>query len=231
MSFPRQAIVVQARLQSSRLPGKVMREIAGRPLLEHLIDRINLDTIDWPLIISTSSLKYDDPICDFCSVKGIECFRGSHLNVASRYHEVCKKYNLDAFLRISADSPMMDGSLVSQFIGYWRPNLDLLSNIHPRTYPKGQSLEIINSRFYSEHFHDFDSDFDREHVTPYFYRNLKSVRFENITFEENLSQYSLAIDTPEELERFDRFVNSEGDTWIKYNFREILNRYSAQVEG
>jgi spore coat polysaccharide biosynthesis protein SpsF len=147
MSFPRQAIVVQARLQSSRLPGKVMREIAGKPLLENLIDRINLDTIDWPLIISTSSLKYDDPIYDFCAVKRIECFRGSHQNVESRFHEVCKKFNLDAFLRISADSPMMDGSLVSQLIGYWRSTVDLLSNIYPRTYPKGQSLEIINSWF------------------------------------------------------------------------------------
>ena len=84
------------RDRSSRLPGKVMREIAGKPLLEHLIDRINLDTIDWPLIISTSSLNYDDQICDFCAVKGIECFRETHILLDSLH-------SFDLLLKISKE--------------------------------------------------------------------------------------------------------------------------------
>ena len=202
-----------------------MREIGGKTLLKHLIERINLHKVDWPIIICTSTLASDNPIQGFCEDAGVECFRGSHLDVASRLHEACQKYNLDAFLRISADSPMIDGSLVAECINCWNPSLDFLSNIHPRTYPKGQSIEIINSYFFSGHISNFTSDSDREHVTSYFYRNLELARFKKRTLKENLSHYSLAIDTPEDLKIFKCFVNAEGDSWIQYGFKEILQRY------
>lgn len=213
------------------MPGKTLRQIGGKPILKHLIDRIVLSGIDWPMIVCTSTLECDDPIYFFCKKEGIECFRGSHLNVASRFYEVSQKHNLDAFLRICADSPMIDGSLVSDFISLWNSGLDLLTNAHPKTYPKGQSLEIINSSFFTKHLRNFDSDSDREHVTSYFYRNLESVRFKNISFTEDLSKHSLAIDTPEDLERFNHFVKTEGESWVHYDFLKILNRYSKHVEG
>jgi len=125
---------------------------------------------------------------------------------------------------------MIDGSLVSSFINFWDSELDLLTNVCPRTFPKGQSLEIINSSFFSRNLENLTSESDCENVTTYFYRNLASVRYKNIALKEDLSNHSLAIDTKMDLERFSQFVNAENESWIHYDFREILKRYPSILE-
>ena len=217
--------VIQARTGSKRIPNKVLKQITDKPLLQIVIDRIKLRNPTIPLIVCTSDLTADNPISELCSDIEIRCFRGSHLNVASRFYEICKSNNFDAFVRICADSPMIDGALVKSMISHWKPDLDLLTNKSPRSFPKGQSIEIVNRDTFLKSYQYFESDEDFEHVTHYFHRNLDHFRYENIRNTEDQSKISLAIDEPVDLSRFESFAKHYGPDWVELPFNKILEIY------
>ena len=193
--------------------------------MSYTIRRVQSENPSIPIIVCTSDLAADKPITDLCSDLKIECFRGSHLNVASRFYEICKKNNFDAFVRICADSPMIDGALVKSMINHWKLDLDLLTNKSPRTFPKGQSIEIVNRDTFVKSYQYFESDEDFEHVTHYFHRNLDHFRYENIRNTEDQSMISLAIDEPVDLFRFESFVKQYGPHWVELTFDKILEIY------
>ena len=217
--------VIQARTGSKRIPNKVLKKISDKPLLQIVIDRIKLRNPTVPMMVCTSDLTTDNPISELCSDIEIECFRGSHLNVASRFYEICRSNNFDAFVRICADSPMIDGALVKSMINHWNPELDLLTNKSPRTYPKGQSIEFVNRDTFLKSYQFFEGDDDFEHVTYYFHRNLDHFRYENIRNTEDHSKISLAIDEPKDLVRFESFVKQYGPHWVELTFDKILEIY------
>ena len=218
-------IIIQARTGSKRIPNKVLKQITDNPLLQIVIDRIKIRNPTVPIIVCTSDLAADKPITDLCLDLKVECFRGSHLNVASRFYEICKSNNFDAFLRICADSPMIDGALVKSMINHWNPDLDLLTNKSPRSFPKGQSIEIVNRDTFVKSYQYFESDEDFEHVTHYFHRNLDHFRYENIRNTEDQSKISLAIDEPVDLSRFESFAKQYGPEWVELSFDKILEIY------
>ena len=193
--------------------------------MSYTIRRVQSENPSIPIIVCTSDLTADNLISELCSDIEIECFRGSHLNVASRFYEICKSNNFDAFVRICADSPMIDGTLVKSMINHWNPDLDLLTNKSPRSFPKGQSIEIVNRDTFVKSYQHFESDEDFEHVTHYFHRNLDHFRYENIHNTEDQSKISLAIDEPVDLYRFESFANQYGPDWIELPFKKILKIY------
>lgn len=193
--------------------------------MSYTIRRVQSENPSTTIIVCTSELTADNPIAELCLDLKIECFRGSHLNVASRFYEICKRNNFDAFVRICADSPMIDGALVKSMINHWKPDLDLLTNKSPRTYPKGQSIEIVNRDTFVKSYQHFESDEDFEHVTHYFHRNLEHFRYKNIRCSENHSKNSLAIDDPVDLSRFESFAKHYGPEWVELPFDKILEIY------
>lgn len=221
--------VIQARTGSKRIPNKVLKQITDKPLLQIVIDRIKLRNPTIPMIVCTSDLTADNPIAELCSDLKIECFRGSHLNVASRFYEICKSNNFDAFVRICADSPMIDGALVKSMINHWNPDLDLLTNKSPRTYPKGQSIEFVNRDTFLKSYQYFESDEDFEHVTHYFHRNLDHIRYKNICNSEDHSKISLAIDEPVDLLRFESFAKQYGPDWVELSVDTISKIYPKDL--
>lgn len=218
-------IIVQARSSSSRIPNKVLKEVGGKSLLEHTIYRLSIENPQIPIIVCTSNLQSDLPIINICKKININCFRGSLLNVASRYFEICKNSVFDAFIRICADSPMIDGALVKMMTNNWQQSLDLLTNKSPRTFPKGQSIEIVNRTSFLKFYEEFESNDDFEHVTHYFHRNLDRLRYENIRNSEDHSKISLTIDIPEDLLRFESFAKQYGPDWVDLPFDKILEIY------
>jgi len=199
--------------------------VNGKPLLQYVIERLKLKNPNTPLMVCTSDLEADLPIYALCEKLGIPCFQGSHLNVASRFYEISKVGNFDCFARVCADSPMIDGALVRKMINHWKPSLDLLTNKSPRSFPKGQSIEIVNRDTFVKSYQYFESDEDFEHVTHYFHRNLDHFRYENIRNTEDQSMISLAIDEPVDLFRFESFANQYGPDWVKLSFNTILKIY------
>ena len=221
------AVVIQARMSSSRVPGKVIMEVEGKPILLYLLDRLNLADLGLPIIVATSKEDVDQQIFDFCSQYGVECYRGSHLNVVSRFIDIINSYSLDALVRISADSPLIDGFLIKKFIKKMDRNLDLLTNVFPRSYPKGQSVEILKAESLKANYARMVSDSDREHVTQFFYRNDKEFKIlNNLSEEESLSEMSMAIDTKDDLDCFKLLVQTYGESLLKLNCYQLAELYS-----
>ena len=218
-------VVVQARTSSTRLPGKVLKCVNGKPILQYVLERISIRNPKIPVIVCTSDLTDDDAVETLCNNLQIKCYRGNLLNVASRFYDISMNGEFEAFIRICADSPMIDGDLIRTMLEYWTPELDLLTNTAPRSFPKGQSIEIVNRKTFIHAFPKFQAEDDIEHVTHYFHRNLDNYVYKNISNTQNYSDISLAIDEPDDLKNFKKFVSENEKEWFYYSFEKILNSY------
>ena len=169
--------LVQARVNSKRLPRKMIKKINGNSILEILIDRLKLSKKISEIIILTSKHNSDNPIVKICKLKKIRFYRGPLKNVAKRFYDIIKNKNAKSFIRICGDSPLIDHNLIDKAISKFNlKKYDLLTNIFPRSYPKGQSIEIVNSNTYKNYFLLFNNKNHKEHVTTYFYENFKKFR-------------------------------------------------------
>lgn len=227
---PNFLVIIQARTSSSRIPNKVLRKVGVCTLLELTIKRIRIKNPNTSLVVCTSNLQSDFPIYNLCKNINIECFKGSLSNVASRYFEICKSTNFDAFVRICADSPMIDGDLLKLMLENWEYGLDLLTNKSPRSFPKGQSIEVVNRNSFLKLYERFETDDDFEHVTHYFHRNLTQINYKNLRSSEDHSNVSLAIDEPKDLVRFESFVKQYGSKWLELSFEDILKIYPINFD-
>jgi len=217
------AAIVQARLGSSRLPGKVLAEVSGKPLLEYLLERLehaeNLDAI----VVATSDDPSDDPLVSFCAARGTDCHRGPLDDVARRTLDAVNERRLAAFVRISADSPLLDPSLVDRAVALLGDNeADLATNIFPRTFPHGQSVEVFDSDAFRRGAAAMVDAHDREHVTPYFYRHADEFQINSFTHEPDLSSLQLAVDTPDDLGMFASLVGAMSRPHWEYALEELV---------
>jgi spore coat polysaccharide biosynthesis protein SpsF len=202
-------IAIQARVSSKRFPRKVLEKINGRTLIECVIERCT-DT-GFQVFVLTSDDLTDDPLEELLSHKKYSYYRGSLNDVRARYLNFMRKENINQVVRISADSPLIHPDVISQmissakdFIGY-----DIVTNIFPRTYPRGQSVEIV-SRTAFESIRDIPlSEYDKENVTSYFYQNFSKYKIKNFSNVQNLSKVNLCVDTQLDLTKINNFTNSQ----------------------
>lgn len=206
-------IVVAARMNSRRLPGKVLREIAGRPLLQYVVDNLADVEARGPVIVATSTAPGDDPIAAWCAHRGVACHRGPLDDVAARLIGAARAAGSDAFVRISGDSPLIDPALVEQALALFAvTNADLVTNVQVRTFPKGCSVEVIRAGTLAAHLDRFARSDDREHVTAVFYRHPEGARIVNFTSGVAAGDVQLAVDTIEDLHNFERVLSQiDGD--------------------
>jgi len=192
--------ILQARLSSRRLPGKMLLDVRGRVLLGRAINRILKARKVSKLIVATSDHQSDQPIVEFCARERIQCSRGSLDDVADRVREIIEREQARAFVRISGDSPLIDPALVDQAIGYFEiGHCDLVTNVLARTFPKGQSVEVILSETFFQTCKSLVTNHHREHVTKIFYENPQMYRIVSFTSGMDLGHVNLCIDTPEDL--------------------------------
>lgn len=162
--------IIQARMGSTRLPGKSLRSLAGKPALEWLIDRLgNCKKVD-RILVATSTDSGDDPIASFCDRKGISCYRGSESDVLDRYYQAALPYSPEAVVRITGDCPVMDPAVVDDCIALYQaqsnPNT-YVSNCVERTYPDGLDVEVFSFRALEDAWRQARLASEREHVTLY----------------------------------------------------------------
>ena len=197
------AIIVQARFSSKRLPGKVLLKINNRTILEHIYFNLKKINNINSIIIATSKSKSDDLISALCKRKKIEVFRGNLNDVYKRLTSAAKYYGADYIVRVSADSPLINYKIIEDAIN----NIDLskydiITNVLPRTFPKGHSFEIINTRLLENNYNKIKNKSDKEHVTTFFYRNYKKFKIFNILNKnKDLSKYNFCVDTKDDLAR------------------------------
>jgi spore coat polysaccharide biosynthesis protein SpsF len=195
--------IVQARMGSSRLPGKVLKEILGRPVLWHLINRLKQAKLINQIIIATSDNDRDEPIVRFAEENGIACYAGSESDLVDRLYQAAKRCLADAIVRITADCPLVDPVLVDRIIKLYldsKGSLDYVSNINPRTYPDGLDVEIFSFQALKKVWEEVKDPFRREWITTNFFEHPEEYRLGNLEHGEDLSHLRWTLDYQEDLD-------------------------------
>jgi spore coat polysaccharide biosynthesis protein SpsF len=168
--------IIQARLGSFRLPGKVLLDIAGQPMLSRVVSRLRRSALLDGLVVATTLDVSDDSLVEFCRERGYDCLRGSQFDVLDRYYQAAKKLKAARVVRITADCPVIDPLLVDQAVQeFERSGADFLTNRLPppfgRTFPIGLDIEICSFSALECAWQEADQPYQREHVMPYFYED------------------------------------------------------------
>jgi spore coat polysaccharide biosynthesis protein SpsF len=183
-------------MNSRRLPGKPLRDIAGKPLLQWVIESLEHVEGGAGVVVATSTDSRDDALADWCAARGCACYRGSLDDVAGRVLEAARARGAEAFVRVSGDSPLIDPVLVTQAIGMFRRgDVDLVTNVQQRTFPKGNSVEVVRISALESQLTRFGTQDDREHVTSVLYRHPEQVRIVNFASDAPAGQIQLSVDT------------------------------------
>tara|TARA_B100000989_G_scaffold235041_1_gene181846 strand:+ start:972 stop:1598 length:627 start_codon:yes stop_codon:yes gene_type:complete len=197
--------IIQARSSSKRFKNKVMKIVNGKPLISYVINSVKKSKKIKKIVIATSTNKSDDKLVNYLIKNKINFFRGSLSNVAERLLNVAKTYNAQYFVRISGDSPFIDYKVINKAINIKKKlpsKYDLITNIFPRTFPSGMSVEIIKTKSLEKKINKF-SKFDLEHVTPYFYKNYKNFKIRNFKSEKKI-MIKYSIDRPIDINRLNK---------------------------
>lgn len=217
-------IIILSRFNSSRLPGKALLEIKGKPVLKYILERVSQVIDKSNIIIATSSEKTDDPIADFADKEEINCYRGSLNNVSERFLKASQNSGWDYTIRINGDNIFVDTNLLSEMIdlaksGYY----DFISNIDKRTFPKGMSIEIVKSSFYSEQYHKVIGNVNyKEHVMQHLYQSeIGMIKYVYNIQRPEAAGYQLALDDQDDLKRTKFIIKHFTDAHWKYNLAEV----------
>lgn len=221
-------ILVQARMDSSRLPGKVLAPLAGKPMLAYVLDRVLRCKPRLPVAVCTSSRRCDDPIAHFCAARAVDCYRGSHDNVAARCLRAAEHFGFDAFVRVCGDSPLIDPRLIDRAVEIFASRrYDLVTNGLDRSFPAGQTVEVIDLEAFDRGFMRMYSREHFEHVTRYFYERADLFRIFNFTTDRDAAHVKLAVDTPSDLERIEELVASLDRPHWQFGWEDFVDRLVA----
>lgn len=216
--------IIQARMSSTRLPGKVLADICGQPLLKWLMNRIvSVKEID-EVVVATTTNPADDQLQVWLNTESVKCFRGSEDDVLERFYWCAKERAADIIVRVTADDPLKDPGVIRQAITSLinDPNVDYCSNtIHP-TFPEGLDIEVFRFSALEHAFRDARLASEREHVTPYIWKNPQLFFIKEFRWERNLNDWRWTVDKPADLE-FIKNIYMHFRHQPLVSFTEIIN--------
>ena len=203
-------ILVQARTSSKRFPRKILHEIQGKPLILHVIEKLKKSNFKNEIVVSTSIKKSDNELVALLKKNKIKFYRGNLKNVAERLLKTALKQKKNYFVRVSGDSPVIDTNILDRMIRIHNrksyKNYDIITNVFPKTFPKGMSFEIIKRQIIINNL-KFMSDSDKEHVTQYFYNNSSLFRIKNLfNFNEKKYKVDLTVDKKIDLKKIEVYL-------------------------
>jgi len=195
-------------MSSTRLPGKVLIDIQGKPLLEHVVDRVSPSKLINQLVIATTANEKDKAIIDFAQRRGIAYYVGSEDDVLDRFYQTAKIYRVKTIVRITPDNPFKDPEVIDKVVGYYlnhKKSVDYVSNTIKPTYPEGLDVEVFSFTALEKAWREAKLPSEREHVTPYIWNHPELFHVANVENEEDLSHLRWTLDYEEDL-RFAREV-------------------------
>lgn len=226
----RTGIVIQARMSSKRYPGKVLHDVAGKPMLKYTLERLARCDFENQLVLATSVEPTDDALAQYCAQQGVACFRGALDDVAGRFVGVIDQYALDGFVRVNGDSPLLDVELVEGAVrAYASGSYDLVTNVMPRTFPFGQSVEVVRAAAFLEAYAHMQSPEEREHVTKRFYTHHAAYRILNITCDAGYEGLRFCVDDVADMELFSRVVARMDRHQADYKLAELVALYREEA--
>ena len=193
--------IIQARMGSSRLPGKVMLKLDKKnPILYYVLKQLQSSKLLEKLVVATTILDEDDIIEDYGKNLDVDVFRGNVNNVLDRYFNCTKKFSFSTIVRITSDNPLIDPTIVDNMIKQFTSNsYDYLTNAHVRTFPYGTEVEIFSFKALEKAWKNAKKLSEREHVTPYFYNNPDQFKIFNVENSTNISNLRWTIDRKNDL--------------------------------
>jgi spore coat polysaccharide biosynthesis protein SpsF len=228
--------IVQARMTSTRLPGKILMEVLGKPLLQYELERLRkIRSLD-EIVVATTDNASDDLVADFCAMFGAPVYRGSELDVLSRYYEAARLYSADVVVRFTADCPFVDHRISERVI---RRFLDNKNDVDycavdvedaRRPYPRGVDTEVFSMSTLAEAFDEAKLESEREHVTPFIYSRPERYRIWRAKCDEGWGRYRLTVDTPEDFELVKKIIENLYPANPDFTLREIIELLQKKPE-
>ncbi|RXI45892.1 acylneuraminate cytidylyltransferase [Clostridium tetani] len=224
--------IVQARVGSTRLPGKVLKKIWGKTVLEHDINRLKRVKNIHEIVIATTTLEKDNAIVKECERLGVKYFRGSEEDVLSRYYYAAKQNNADIVVRVTSDCPLIDSEVSENVIQYYLDNkerYDYVSNTIERTYPRGLDTEVFSFIALKKAFEEAINKRDREHVTVYIWDNPKIFKLGQCKNNQDHSDLRWTLDTKEDYELirkiYEYLYNKKEMNFDMYTILDLYNKH------
>jgi spore coat polysaccharide biosynthesis protein SpsF len=223
---PRRVAIVQARMGSSRLPGKVLADIHGRPLLARMLDRLaRAEQLD-EAVVATTVLPEDDPVAELCRARGTRAVRGHPIDVLDRYHQAAEAAGAQVIVRLTGDCPLIDPELVDLCVRTYLeadPPVDLVVNRLPwdRSYPIGLDTEVFGREALETAWREAKEPHQREHVVPFLYENPARFTMIHLEADGDYGAYRWTVDEPPDLEAVRRIYAGFGGR-DDFGWRQVL---------
>lgn len=195
-------VIIQARMGSTRLPGKILKDIEGKSMLWHVVNRVRYSKNINKIIIATTINKDDDKVEDFCKTHNIAFYRGSENDVLDRYYQTAKLWDADIIVRITSDCPLIDPEVIDKVICSYlknKHNFNGASNIVKRTYPRGLDTEVISFNTLERVWKEAKKNYQREHVTAFIYERGRMFKLYSVKNDKDLSHYRWTVDEEKDL--------------------------------
>ncbi len=232
-------VIIQARMGSTRLPGKVLMPVSGKPMLWHIVERVKGARGIINVVVATSEKPDNDPIRTFCSENNIQCFSGSEADVLDRYYRAAQHYRADPIIRITGDCPFADPGLIGSLLDlYMGGNYDYVGIatgagaifLDGGRFPDGLDAECFGFPVLERAWKEAIEQSDREHVTPYIWRTEGLFRLGTLKSEEDHSDLRWTVDKREDFEVVSRVYESLYRQDGHFQMDEILNYFSLHPE-
>jgi len=194
--------IVQARMSSTRLPGKVLMPLGGEPLLMTMVRRLQRSKLVGTIVVATTTSAYDDPLVSLCAEYGVPAFRGHPTDLLDRHYQCAISWGADVVLKIPSDCPLIDPAVVDRVIAAFNNgDFDYVSNLHPASYPDGQDVEVMRLEALKRAWREARADFEREHTTPYIWERPQQFSIGNVSLETGRDcsmTHRITVDYPED---------------------------------
>ena len=224
--------IIQARMGSTRLPGKVLQNVGGRTMLAWVVQRTQRATRLDKIVIATTTSPADDAIVAECTRLNVPVFRGDERDVLDRYYRAALKHQADVVVRITSDCPLIEAEIIDQVIRLFEtqyPTVDYAANtLSPRTFPRGLDAEVMSFEALACVWQEDQNPVWREHVTPYIYRNPQQFNLQALSNDVDYSAMRWTVDTPEDLELIRRIYDYFGRN--DFNWRDVLKLMEQHSE-
>lgn len=216
-------VIIQARMGSTRLPGKIMKKIEQKTVIEYVISSLEKSEFIQEIIIATTKNKEDDVIEDKVKKLGKKIYRGSQDNVLERYTFAARENKLDIVIRITSDCPLIDVNIVDSIIKeFIDKKPDYISNTIKRTYPRGMDCEVFSINALERAYRDAESESDKEHVTPYIYKNPDKFKISNYCADEDNSKYRITLDVEEDFEVISFIIKEINNKRLDFSYESVI---------
>jgi spore coat polysaccharide biosynthesis protein SpsF len=224
--------IVQARMASSRLPGKVLADIGGQPMLVRVVERARRAKLLAKLVVATTTDKDDDPIAAVCAERAYDCYRGDSLDVLDRYVQTARRFDAEVIVRLTGDCPLIDPEVIDRTVRAFleaEPPVDFAANRLPadRTFPVGLDTEVCSRSALELAWREATEPRHREHVMPYFYENPDRFRTLLVHNEVDYGHLRWTVDTQDDLE-LARQIYAHFPGEDRFSWRDVLELYERQ---